>query len=232
MTEAEWLAGTDVSRMLRFLRFQRDQAGPRKFRLFACACCRRVWEALNPGQRQAVETAERYADRGAKRAELKAARPDSRDEAGGHWAAVWAARAAAAPRDMAQAAGAAARDCRDVRAAADCPRYQHPSFRRWLEAGLAVKNAEEAAQRELLLDIFGNPFRPATVDPDWLARQGGAAARLARGLYDEGRFADLPVLADALEEAGCADETVLAHCRGGGPHVRGCWVLDLLLGKK
>jgi hypothetical protein len=56
--------------------------------------------------------------------------------------------------------------------------------------------------------------------------------RLARGLYEEGRFADLPVLADALEEAGCADERLLGHCRSGGAHVRGCWVLDLLLDKR
>jgi hypothetical protein len=229
MTEAEWLAGTDISRMLRHLR---GQAGPRKFRLFACACCRRVWEALTPTHRGAVESAERYADRGIRLEELKAARPDFRDALDGHWAAVWAARAAAAPRDIAKAAGAAARDCRDVRAAADCPRSPHADFRRWLEAALAVKTAEEAAQRELLRDVFGNPFRPAAVDPAWLARHDGAVPRLAQGIYDEGRFADLPVLADALEEAGCADETVLAHCRGGGPHVRGCWVLDLLLGKK
>jgi hypothetical protein len=229
MTEAEWRAGTDVSRMLRYLR---GQASPRKFRLFACACCRRVWGALGPGQRRAVETAERYADRLVRLRELEAARPDFRDEAGGHWAAVWAARSAAAPRDVAKTAAAAARDCRDVRAAADCPRHQHPAFRQWLEAGLAVKTAEEAAQRELLWDVFGSPFRPAAVGPAWLAWQGGTAPRLARGIYDEGRFADLPVLADALEDAGCADEQVLGHCRGRGPHVRGCWVLDLLLGKR
>jgi hypothetical protein len=229
MTEAEWLAGADVGRMLRLLR---DQAGPRKFRLFACACCRRVWEALTPNQRRAVELAERYADRAVRLAELKAARPDFRDETSGHWAAVWAARAAAAPRDMALAAGAAARDCRDVRAAADCPRHRHPAFRTWVVAALAVKTAEEAAQRALLRDLFGNPFRPAPVDPAWLAWHDGTVPRLARGLYDEGRFADLPVLADALEEAGCGDEALLAHCRGAGPHVRGCWVLDLLLGKR
>jgi hypothetical protein len=229
MTEAEWLAETDVSRMLRFLR---DQVGPRKFRLFACACCRRVWEGLSPGQRRAVELAECYADRGVRLAELKAARPGFRDEPGAHWAAVWAARAAAAPRDISHSAGAAARDCRDVRAALDWPTPEPPDPQRWLKAGDAIKVAEEAVQRKLLRDIFGNPFHPAAVDPGWRARQGGTAARLARGIYDEGRFADLPVLADALEEAGCADEAVLAHCRGGGPHVRGCWVLDLLLGKK
>jgi hypothetical protein len=229
MTEAEWRAGTDVGRMLRFLR---GQAGPRKFRLFACACCRRVWEALSPNQRRAVEAAERYADRAIRLADLKAARPPLRDEPGAHWAAVWAVRAAAAPRDVAHSAGAAARDCRDVRAALGWPVPQPPEPRKWLTAGEGVKTAEEAAQRELLCDVFGDPFRPAVIDPAWRAWRDGTVPRLARGLYEEGRFADLPVLADALEEAGCADERLLGHCRSGGAHVRGCWVLDLLLDKR
>jgi len=119
-----------------------------------------------------------------------------------------------------------------VRAALEWPVPQPAEPRSWLKAGAAVKRAEEAAQRELLRDVFGNPFRPVAVDPDWLAWQGGTVAKLAQGIYDASHFAGLPVLADALEEAGCADEQVLGHLRGGGPHVRGCWVLDLLLGKK
>jgi hypothetical protein len=229
MTEAQWLASAGVGRMLRHLR---GRASPRKFRLFACACCRRIWEALTPNQRRAVELAERYADRAIRRAELKAARPDFRDETGGHWAALWAARAAAAPRDIAPSAAAAAGDCRHVRAAVDCPRYQQPDYPRWRADAQAVKAAEEDAQRALLREIFGNPFRPAAVAAAWLTWNEGTVRRLAQGIYDEGRFADLPVLADALEEAGCADEQVLGHCRGGAPHARGCWVLDLLLGKK
>jgi hypothetical protein len=80
-------------------------------------------------------------------------------------------------------------------------------------------------------DVFGNPFRPARVDPAWLAWEGGTVRKLAEGVYQDQGFDRLPVLADALEEAGCADEQVLAHCRAGGPHARGCWLLDLLLGK-
>jgi len=77
------------------------------------------------------------------------------------------------------------------------------------------------------------PFRPApAVDPSWLAWNGGTVAKLAAAIYDGGRFADLPVLADALEEAGCDSPDLLRHCRGGGGHVRGCWLLDLLLGKR
>jgi hypothetical protein len=230
MTEAEWLAIPDVSTMLKHLR---GRARPRKFRLFACACCRRIWEALTPNARRAVEQAERYADRAIRLEQLKAARPDFRDEAGApHWASVWAARAAAAPRNMAGAAAAAASHCRSLSAAAACPREAYPDFQTWNGALHQVVVAEGGRQRDLLCEVFGNPFRPPTVEAAWLAWHGGTVPRLAQGVYDEGRFADLPVLADALEEAGCTDADVLGHCRSGGEHVRGCWVLDLLLGKK
>jgi hypothetical protein len=84
----------------------------------------------------------------------------------------------------------------------------------------------------LLRDVFGNPFRQPNVDSAWLAWNGGMVINLARAIYDAGRFTDLPILADALEEAGGGDEAILAHCRGPGPHVRGCWVVDLVLGKE
>jgi hypothetical protein len=79
-----------------------------------------------------------------------------------------------------------------------------------------------------LRDIFGNPFRPVTLDPTWRTPE---VLLLARSLYEERRFEDMPVLADALEEAGCQNPDILAHCRQPGEHVRGCWVVDLLLGK-
>ena len=78
-----------------------------------------------------------------------------------------------------------------------------------------------------------NPCRPApAVDPSWLAWNGGTVAKLAAAIYDGRRFADLPILADALEDAGCADAAILAHCRGPGEHVRGCRVVDLLTGRE
>ncbi|HEY1381779.1 MAG TPA: hypothetical protein VGF55_33580 [Gemmataceae bacterium] len=83
----------------------------------------------------------------------------------------------------------------------------------------------------MLRDIFGNPFRPVAVEPAWLAWNHGTVPAIARRVYDERRFEDLPILADALEDAGCTNADLLAHCRGGGPHVRGCWAVDLLLGK-
>jgi hypothetical protein len=82
--------------------------------------------------------------------------------------------------------------------------------------------------RHLLRDIFGNPFRPVACDTAWLTSD---VIALACGIYDERAFDRTPILADALQDAGCDSADVLDHCRGAGPHVRGCWVVDLLLGK-
>jgi hypothetical protein len=79
---------------------------------------------------------------------------------------------------------------------------------------------------------LGNPFGYANVKVVWLTWNDGTVPKLAQVIYDDRRFSDLPILADALEEAGCDDDAIVAHCRGGGEHVRGCWVVDLLLGKK
>jgi hypothetical protein len=79
-----------------------------------------------------------------------------------------------------------------------------------------------------LRDIFGNPFRPVTLDPGWLTPTVKA---LAQAIYEERTFTHLPVLADALEESGCNSQDILSHFRGLGEHTRGCWAVDLLLGK-
>jgi hypothetical protein len=91
---------------------------------------------------------------------------------------------------------------------------------------------ELKVQCQLLRCIFGHPFRTATLAPEWLAWNAGTALKIARAVYEERAFDRLPILADALEDAGCDDADILAHCRGGGPHVRGCWVVDLILGKQ
>ena len=76
--------------------------------------------------------------------------------------------------------------------------------------------------------VYGNPFRPVALDPAWRTE---AVVALAAGIYADRAFERMPVLADALDDAGCTDAEILNHCRGDGPHVRGCWVVDLLLGK-
>lgn len=111
-------------------------------------------------------------------------------------------------------AGTAARDTIQAAINAGTPRYQ----------------LAQDYKVHLLRELWGNPFRPAAFDPAWLAYNDGTINRLARSVYD-GAFETLPILGDALEEAGCADAAVLAHCRDPGPHVRGCWVVDGLLGK-
>lgn len=85
-----------------------------------------------------------------------------------------------------------------------------------------------AVNAALLRDVVGNPFGPIALDPAWLTSD---VLALARGIYDERAFDRMPILADALQDAGCENADVLNHCRGDGPHVRGCWVVDLLLGR-
>ncbi|MBL8795193.1 MAG: hypothetical protein JNM56_14910 [Planctomycetia bacterium] len=85
------------------------------------------------------------------------------------------------------------------------------------------------SQALLFRDLFGNPFRPVTVNPAWLT---SAVVSLAQAIYDERAFDRLPILADALEDAGCDHADILNHCRQPGEHVRGCWVVDLLLAKE
>jgi hypothetical protein len=240
MTEAEWLTGAFADLMLVHLhantRVARLKAGRRKLRLFGCACCRQVWHLMTDGRsRRAVEVGERFADglAGAK----------ERARAGAEAAAAFAAAGRELRRRI-RAGGASSADHAASHAA------QAALFA--LSAGHAVEGAGSVArcarvavewaaidERErwmlgqcaLVREVFGNPFRPAPADPSWLAWNGGAAVKLARAIYEERRFADLPVLADALEEAGCRDEAVLAHCRQPGGHVPGCWAVDAVLGR-
>jgi hypothetical protein len=88
--------------------------------------------------------------------------------------------------------------------------------------------AESAAHCDIIRDIFGNPFHPVAADPAWLT---ATVVALAEAIYAERAFERLPILADALEDAGCS-EAFLSHLRGPGPHARGCYVLDVLLAKK
>ena len=228
MNEAGWLASGDLDALLRFLL---GRASERKLRLFACACCRRVWHLLaDPRSRQAVEVAERFADGQATEVELATARVavlSAAHRAGDQaaWAAYWTVNqipgqnlwnvCTAAAEAVARSAAGGARAAGADQAAA----YG------------AGRSAEEAAQVRLLREVFANPFAVPVVKDAWLSWHGGTVAHVAQSIYESRRFADLPILADALEEAGCSDEHLLAHFRSGGEHVRGCWALDLVLGR-
>lgn len=93
-----------------------------------------------------------------------------------------------------------------------------------------TEKTERRAQCTLIRDLFGNPFRPATIEPSYLEWNDGCLVKMARAIYDERKYQDMTILADALEEAGCGNTDLLNHCRQPGEHARGCWALDLLLG--
>jgi hypothetical protein len=186
-----------------------DEAGvARKRRLYLAAMCRRFWADLPAPAQAAVEAAEGFADGWLSAADLGAA----------HQAHLHAHAAAAVQHGK---RWARTRDCLlsgAALAAAD------PTGCRLVAAtGREVVPAAAA----LLRDIFGDRFRPVAFDPGWRTSD---VVRLARGVYDERAFDRLPALADALEHAGCVDGELLGHCRGPGPHNRGCWAIDLVLG--
>lgn len=89
--------------------------------------------------------------------------------------------------------------------------------------------ADKAVECRLIRDIFVSPLRPMPRDQRWLT---STVVSLAHQMYESRDFASMPILADALQDAGCDNEDMLNHCRGPGPHVRGCWVVDLMLGKE
>jgi hypothetical protein len=110
------------------------------------------------------------------------------------------------------------------------------SWNQWQDATWdterVARQVEELAQCHLLRDIIGNLFREVSIDPQWLLANDGAVRRIAQAVYDERAFEQMPILGDALEDAGCTDATILDHLRQPGEHARGCWVVDALLGKE
>jgi hypothetical protein len=215
MTEKEWRTAKGPGRMLWFAQ---KGLGPRKPSLFAAACLRRIWH-LHPGpcSRHAVEVLESFADGNATADELAVAREAAREEglavdSGGNQDPRIHAATAAAYDDPEYVADFAA------------------EATAWAKAGRprAASYEEAKAQCALLRDIF-NPFRQITIRRSWPTAD---VLGLARAIYDDRAFDRLPILADALIDAGCDNEDILVHCRSDGPHVRGCWVVDLILGKE
>jgi hypothetical protein len=232
MTEEEWRAGENPEPMLAYLgRCRRYRVSTRKLRLFACRCVRRVRDALTYQESEdAIVLAERFADDEATGVDMSRARRGARR-------AVNASRQNG-PRSH-RAALAAWCLCRLPQGRRDTVRF---ALRMAQEAAHFARRAAELkpnqvqpeaqAQADLLREVVGNPYRRPPVDPAWLTWGGGTVAQMARAIYEGRRYSELPVLADALEEAGCNDADVLGHLRGGGPHARGCWVLDRLLDRE
>jgi hypothetical protein len=243
MTEEQWLAATDPGPLLAFLHAS-GQGRDRKLRLFAAACVRRVWHLL-PGERarEAVEAAERFAD-GLLEAPGRVGLRDTRhhDPAGGLAAtrAAEAASAVVAGEAYVAALRASQYAERAAQYAAAAAALTADGYA-WLLAWKEVGGVEGAAQAALVRDTFGNPCRPPTPLPaPVFAWNGGCVVQLAMATYEERALPSgtldngrLAVLADALEEAGLEEQEVLDHLREPeARHYRGCWCVDVVLGRQ
>lgn len=213
MTEQEWL--TCHTRPAEMLKLVLARSSQRKLRLFTCACARLLWnEQWDMSGLKAVEAAEAFADGLVSDADLAAAYSAIRLERHHLWPA-----------------GIVLETCNDVPFAA-----WHVNALCNLGRPKAIPSEKRA---ELLRCIFRPAaFRPVFVDQSSLAWNDSTVVKLAQAIYEEralprghldaGRLA---ILADALEDAGCSNKDILSHCRTSGSHVRGCWVVDAILGK-
>jgi len=218
MTEEEWLTSADMESMLNCLvtvRFPKVEPcnwheGERKKRLFVAGCLRRVAALLPAEYRALTELIELHAD---------------------------GLVDVTTRRKVVSAAERVEWDHNNLLFAInydDIGLFCHHAASIATEAipggGDNTRNAESLKHAALLREIFGNPFRPVGFDPAW--RTSDAMA-LATGIYDGRAFDRMPILADALQEAGCDNDDLLRHCRDpDANHVRGCWALDLVLGKE
>ncbi len=255
MTEEEWLVCDDSGEMLEFIG---NMVTERKVRLFAVACCRRIDRLLpHKGQRIALDVAEQFADGIVSLAPLAEACGQAKAYAGLASCAVAAACTpivplcpkCAAPMSLRHGQrGLLFHECSSAPKCPEaCPSLQGiVGYATGVAAEAAVCehtmgyemacNAEVSEQSQLMRDIIGNPFRAVSINPTWLTP---TVLGLARATYDNRTLPSgtldntrLAILADALEDAGCDNADILNHCRWPGPHVRGCWVVDLLLGKE
>jgi hypothetical protein len=233
MTEAKWLACAHPYQMLEFLR---GRASERRLRLLLTACCRGFQPLLTDFRAaQAATTAERDTAGLATKKELRMAREGIlsllQDKLG--WrnedidfhleSAEWWPHFEDSQKVNATLAVAIA----SWYVMADTLSHQEAE-REVSRLAAAAPERQDGNQCALLRDLF-NPFRPVICGQSW---RTPTVLGFAQSVYDQSAFDRLPILADALEDAGCTDAAILEHCRGPGPHVRGCWVVDLLLGKQ
>ena len=237
MTEEEWLVSTDLKAMLTFLK---GNVSERKLRLFACACGRhRLHRKHDERDRRILEVEERYADGMTSIeslvAEYEAAGNDPVDAMDAAYFDPYL-NAYYMHAEYEQSLGTTPQEvrllhCGLLRDITGNPFRSTTVKRSWGERRENTVLRMAQSIYGLLRDSIGNPFRSTTVQRSWLIRNQSAVVRMAQSIYDDRSFDNLPILAHALEEAGCTDAEVLTHCREPGPHVRGCWVVDLILGK-
>lgn len=221
MTEREWLEGTVNWKLMELLG---ERPSERKYRLLVAACVRRLTDTFPEEVAKVVDTIEGYADGERTKKALLAVHAAAKAMRNGPtlhgrqvgsalYAATWTGATATKPHSE-----------RASQALESAAHATQPHTHRTVGA----IEGERTAHRAFIGDIFGNPFRPVTFSPEW---HTSTAVDLARSMYESRDFSPMPILADALEEAECDNPDILTHCRGDGPHVRGCWVVDLVLGK-
>jgi hypothetical protein len=229
VTEAEWLAATDPAPMLEFLK---GTVSDRKLRLLTVGTCQQIWHIVPKRCRIACGALELYADglisTGKYQEAWSEADVESRmcaqDPPNATTYAAESVMISSPPTtssvEYALSTVALAFGC-DVAESVIEQDYDSVAESNRLRA--ASENAR------LVRCVFANPFRPVAVDPCWLTSD---VVALATSIYEEKAFDRVPILADALQDAGCDKEEVLNHCRNENVHVRGCWVVDLLFGKE
>jgi len=212
--------------------FVSAKVSERKLRLLACAGCRHIANLFNNQILfDALELIEKYADRSASNCELARTEKavwDFRDEncAKQIMAPIGAALGHAAYPSIARSVGDCLVCCANAKA--DEVKQEVYSGRLPDNYDSLIRQRELGIFAKFVRDIFGNPFRPLICKPEW---QTTAVQELAQAIYNQREFESLPALADELENAGCKTRSMLDHCRRPGRHVRGCWVLDTILGK-
>jgi hypothetical protein len=243
MTETEWRECDHPEAMLNAVA---GRASDRKLRLFAVACCRRLNHLLKESSRSALIVAERFAEADASAEALEEAHREAYRIRPLFADASWAVVRALAPVALDAAYEASAEAARSVASIASTsargaamaavvtgarPGDRSDAWSEYESAAASARAAEYRQQAALLRDLLGDPFRPARFDPEWSASGGGTVRRIAEAVFAERAYDRLPILADALEDVGCAEAAILDHCRGPNTHVRGCWVVDQILGR-
>jgi hypothetical protein len=213
VTETQWLNATDASSLLHVAR---ELSSERKDRLFAAALARHLFPIItHPDLSRGLELVEQLADGTAGGADLEPAREffDSMT-----WVCDYEARGIVGV-DMVLACF--------IRESLQ-PRVRRSRVLAYLSDYVADRPENPWCGLPALRDIFSNPFRAGPFSPAW---RTDTTVALARQMYEWRDFGAMPILADALQDAGCDCDDMLDHCRGKEPHVRGCWAVDLLLGK-
>jgi hypothetical protein len=224
MTEAEWLEATNPFLLLNHIQKTMTE---RRMRLFSCSCCRTILN-MNMDVRisNLLITSERFAEgiatsddlEIATRASVEFEQENSNEDLPAAYAVIHASTEGYID------AGEVCNRITDAIFA----QYEHVDKSSLITARHGV-DTHLAEMASIAHDIFGNPFRPVVANPEWLT---STVIALAEGIYEDRAFDRMPILADALQDAGCDNDDILNHCRDAKQvHVRGCWVVDLLLGK-